>query len=57
MKKSNKILKFLDENIILIILVGTFVISKAPIDIFEEVEKDILSNKYKLQNSIYREEV
>ncbi|HDN2514131.1 TPA: hypothetical protein P1K40_000313 [Clostridioides difficile] len=55
MRKSNKILKFLDENIILIILVGTFVVSKTQIDIFEEVEKDILLNKYNLQNSIYRE--
>ncbi|ELC8443186.1 hypothetical protein QYB59_002215 [Clostridium perfringens] len=37
-----KLIKVLNKNIIIITLVGTFVIGKTPMEIFEEVEGDIL---------------
>lgn len=36
------LIKLLNKNIIIITLVGTFAIGKTPIEIFEEVEGDIL---------------
>ncbi|WP_300260593.1 hypothetical protein [Clostridium sp.] len=38
-----KLIKLLNKNIIIITLVGTFAMSKTLVEIFEEVESDILS--------------
>ncbi|MDB1937120.1 hypothetical protein PMY12_08850 [Clostridium tertium] len=41
-----KIIKLLNRNIVIVTLVGTFSINQAPIDIFKEVENDILFNNF-----------
>lgn len=39
----SKLINLLNKKIIIITLVGTFALGKTPIEIFEEVESDILT--------------
>lgn len=47
-----EIIKSLNKNIIFIILVGSFNLIQTPVDIFEEVEHDIILNKINIENMI-----
>lgn len=44
MKNLFKIIKLLNKKIIVITLVGTLGLSKTPIELFEEVENDLIKN-------------
>lgn len=44
MKSLFNIIKLLNKNIIIITLVGTLELSKTSMEIFEEVENDLLKN-------------
>ncbi|WP_412731685.1 hypothetical protein [Clostridium perfringens] len=44
MRNLFKIIKLLNKKIIVITLVGTLGLSKTPIELFEEVENDLIKN-------------
>lgn len=49
----SKLINLLNKNIIIITLVSSFAIRKTPIEVFEEVEHDLLLNRFSIENIIY----
>ncbi|MFQ8921368.1 MAG: hypothetical protein ACLR60_05700 [Clostridium paraputrificum] len=49
----SKLIKLLNKNIIIITLVGSFAIRKTQMEVFEEVEHDLLLNRFSIENIIY----
>lgn len=47
------LIKLLNKNIIIITLVGAFAIGNTQIEVFEEVEQDLLLNRFSIENMIY----
>ena len=57
MEKPSKTIKIVNKNIIIITLVGTFITSTTPIEVFTEVEDDILYNKINVETMINKENI
>lgn len=57
MEKPSKTIKIVNKNIIIIALVGTFITSTTLIEVFTEVEDDILYNKINVETMINKENI